>query len=1328
MTRSVDTTTLSLRLRTLGTAALVSDHNREPILGPGKPLALLIFIALSPGRRASRESLIDLLWTDVGLDRARNSLRQSLFQLRRVTGEDAIVGTEELMLARAIAVDRDEFLSALDGGDIQGAIDVYAGTFLPTFGVPGGAGFEQWADLERDRLQAGFVRAGEMQVRRLLNDSRLDAGKQLAKLVRERAPQVEAAARLLLEAAVASRDFVLAAMEANALEQWAAAEQIALESSTRTAIARARRVASSADATSDHFELVAELTGREREFFAITSAWEAVRSGSARHLHLSAPPGFGKTRLLRDALTRLSASGATVVHARGKAGDRDLPYAFISDLAATIAALPGAAGISSGSMATLLALNPALSTTFSGPADAASGADALRRRMLAMTDLVHSVAHERRFVLAIDDLHWIDAPSYRVLEAIWARIDSARVLCLTASRPERIPNVENCTRLSLPALSRAQVGALVAGLGALPDDDGMNDVFIVGLHDATDGSPLLVLETLRFAMDQGMLQLSEGEWRIVDRARLTTLLRAGEAVRERIRALSAPLLFNLAILAAAGTVLDNAMLSAISETADDHLRSQLDQLDRMGLIVRNANGVAPTHDEIALAALDAVSSDTRADIERRIGTQFARASRDPNDVLRAARHVMAAGDELTVRHVFRDYVQRTRTRGDRRSLRALASDFGGEHEGLDRTESLVRALPVSWRLGLWSPARRGAAVAAAVTVTVLCFSLWRALGTADNSTQRLLMTDSTRSVLKLDVAAGAWNNQSGPVRMQTARAMFSDAAARSPDVAPAISPDGRSVAWTQDSGDSTTLDIWIRTERGERRLTRQLRDDKVFGWLPDGSALVGVTDRWSTPGSLGYDVAVFDTASGAARQISRGMDHDGQPQASPDGTRIAFLRESNEFPPRLCVVSVDGIGEAECRLVNGQPIAQFVGWSGLDELVVLSDGPDKRPLIAYDWARNLSREILGPFGSQPRLSPDRRWVVASLRVAGVQGLRDWVAPLDHPGLARRIENSAYRSNRWWEGPRDSSLLIDRIEFDDTTQVIPLGLGSRLRIRSLTAANIEVPLRAPLRWLTSDSTIAKIDSTGEVRPLRSGDVTITASLAAWRHVSKRLHVAGTTSTIVLDERWDDSWESRWMAWGEPRPEVVIGPGGTRAFWNHGDGVFSSYGVLRHSYSARQGLGTEVRVSTPTTGNSWQRLRLSLVAGLDTALLVSGDQRKAPASTGDVDAICTVGFPGPGRWAKNQIAVTASTTHRLDLTPIVSTATTGAWWTIRLQILPDGRCGLAINGRPLWISADALSLDREYRVRLGDESVDAKLLHGPLQLWVGVRTDIDWTGKH
>jgi hypothetical protein len=39
-------------------------------------------------------------------------------------------------------------------------------------------------------------------------------------------------------------------------------------------------------------------------------------------------------------------------------------------------------------------------------------------------------------------------------------------------------------------------------------------------------------------------------------------------------------------------------------------------------------------------------------------------------------------------------------------------------------------------------------------------------------------------------------------------------------------------------------------------------------------------------------------------------------------------------------------------------------------------------------------------------------------------------------------------------------------------------------------------------------------------------------------------------------------------------------------------------------------------------------------------------------------------------------------------------------------------------------ESVPLQRPFRVRLGHGSFETKMLHGPLDVWTGVKDDIDW----
>ena len=342
-------------LRTLGGAALErvsGDGTRVLLLGPGKTLGVLAYLECAVGKTTTRERLTDLLWSDLAPDAARHSLRHALWMLRQQLGDASVVATDgSLHLAAVIDTDRTTFLAACERQDFERAVELYRGDFFPSFAAPGAAEFEQWADGERSHLRYLYLRAVEAVVRDWLSRGRLRKARQLAARVRDSERRDEGAWRLVLECLLAAGDVVAAELEAHQLQEMLDADKRLPEAATLRMLARVRVQAGQRvdDAGEDARPgLVAELVGRERVFSAVLAAWDRARHGKGRHVRLAGAAGLGKSRLLADTQARLRSMGAATVGVRANAGEQRIPYALASELAVTLAALPGSAALSSG--------------------------------------------------------------------------------------------------------------------------------------------------------------------------------------------------------------------------------------------------------------------------------------------------------------------------------------------------------------------------------------------------------------------------------------------------------------------------------------------------------------------------------------------------------------------------------------------------------------------------------------------------------------------------------------------------------------------------------------------------------------------------------------------------------------------------------------------------------------------------------------------------------------------------------------------------------------------------------------------------------------------
>src|SRR5437763_10916756 len=145
-----------LELRTFG--GLSIQDGGAPITGAAtqrKTLALLALLIAAGKNGLSRDRVIAYLWPDSDSEHGRNLLKQACFVLRRDLHQpDLFLGTTELRLnLDVLTSDVQAFEAALQRGDSEAAVRLYAGPFLDGFFISGAPEFERWVDCERARLK-----------------------------------------------------------------------------------------------------------------------------------------------------------------------------------------------------------------------------------------------------------------------------------------------------------------------------------------------------------------------------------------------------------------------------------------------------------------------------------------------------------------------------------------------------------------------------------------------------------------------------------------------------------------------------------------------------------------------------------------------------------------------------------------------------------------------------------------------------------------------------------------------------------------------------------------------------------------------------------------------------------------------------------------------------------------------------------------------------------------------------------------------------------------------------------------------------------------------
>ncbi|MBX9929909.1 MAG: AAA family ATPase [Gemmatimonadaceae bacterium] len=1147
--------TLSLHLTSLGAARVEVGANSPNARGFGasKPLALLAYLAAAPGQTASRERLVDLLWSDVDPDAGRHALRQTIWHIRKKLHE-SVLTTPNGLVAIGVPVrwDRTELLTAAEQRDFTRVVELYTGEFLAGFATPGGAEFEQWAELERRRLRSAFVVCAEAEVRRLLSIGRYRDAIALARRARDTDLFNESAWRLLIEAAVASNDPVAILGELGALEQHLRDEELEPEPSTKALIKAARAHASAGaphggrvsggtttDAANGEREsasrsgaFVTDLIGREREFGSLLALWDEVREGSGvRRAHLRASAGLGKSRLLADLRARLRASRSRVVAVRANPGERSLSYAFVTTIAEALAALPGARAVPPSVASTLLALSPALGSVYEATIDAATGEDALRRRTAAIAELLRAVADEVPVALLLDDIQWADATSRQLLSGALSRIEHERLLVVSAGRP--VPEgdlaLAGTLPLDLAPLDATQVEELITAVAPLPGASWCADA-VNAMAESSAGSPLDLIETLQLLIERDLLSVTPQGWQCGSPDALLAALREGGALRHRLARLDRDQRWAVLTCATAGRPLAPSVLSALEGPPSD---ATLHSLEVGGLLARAGGGWQCAHDLIAEAMLDSAPDSARTAAAVAVGRALLATGERDESTTTLALSMMAQGGVTAELVQATARVARARgLRGDRAGLRALTTAIAGSHPRSSELERALRdALSRSLRISTATFLGAAAALVVAVGLTAHAF-----LAQDAQIEPMLIVADSiTPDFIAVGVKGTGLSSEEwpigAPVRLRARAPMLVGQAQ-----VPLLHPNGDRYL-SRVFADSGEIDVVrVRPNGREERITFSPGDDYVVGFSPDGRFALLTTSRLDTLTDR-TDIAVMELATGALRFLTRSPDFlEASASWSPDGASIAWARHSYRIgePSAVCVGTSTAGADDSPRCwplgLGAAPLAwrsptqlgavQFTRAGNGDQLVAFSlidliDGTVRRvpefdcrgSLAAYPSGWRICTDEAQPsMAITPLWEPTRVRTVTFARrpriilIEGAPAPTPWVA-------AMRIVQ-----------PRTARLII--------------GSPSSLAVESLDSLG-RVTARGVVQWHSLDPLIATVDSLGVVTPRAHGSVGLVASLSGWRADTATFSVEPRTSALLLTERWEAHGEERWVTFASPR---------------------------------------------------------------------------------------------------------------------------------------------------------------------------------------------------
>jgi DNA-binding SARP family transcriptional activator/tetratricopeptide (TPR) repeat protein len=504
-------------LRCLGEATLRSPDGQLVHFRSRKHLALLIYLALNADRAHRRERLAGMLWSDTDHSKARHSLSQALYAVRRLLNGGVMIEGEDLELKpEGLQVDTLELEQRLSSGEAQAAANLYRGDFLEGFWVRGAQGFEEWAGRERARVSAMARDA----LRQAIKSSRdrcewTDVRHQAERLV-GLDPFDETAYGELMRAFWMQGDRA-AALDCyeglkgvlhDELQSQPSQEIDALAERIRQRPVRGgwstQRLLRESQTSLLHDP---PFVGRKRELSVLSEEWDRVARGETRTVALMGAGGIGKTRLADEFINGLALHDVTILRGCCYEAEQTLPYGPVAEALRQGISTLDLNDVKPLWLAELARIVPEVCEQYGDlPEPSVLDAEGSRRRLYeGIAQVFRSACETRPVLFFVDDVHWADDSSVALLHYLHRRVSNGMYL-LTALRPEEMPGAESDTTYEWLSGRKSKVRTVqLEGLDRSDSSDLLTTIMgrdsdscaLSSVRDMSGGNPFFAIELAR---------------------------------------------------------------------------------------------------------------------------------------------------------------------------------------------------------------------------------------------------------------------------------------------------------------------------------------------------------------------------------------------------------------------------------------------------------------------------------------------------------------------------------------------------------------------------------------------------------------------------------------------------------------------------------------------------------------------------------------------------------------------------------------------------------------------------------------------------------------
>ena len=334
------------------------------------------------------------------------------------------------------------------------------------------------------------------------------------------------------------------------------------------------------------------LVGRRAELAAALRALDEAKAGAGRFLVLTGEPGVGKTRLAQELALQLERRDFLVLNGRCYETEQAVPFSPLLD------ALSAAQSVApAGVRAAIPTRWPDLARLLRGGEQPrflklAADAEESPRLLRAVGGFLEALSEWSPLAILVDDLHWADESTLRLLQYLARHTRNRRVLLVGTMRSiNRRP--DQPLALAMVDLNREGLTEEVHLADFAPEETARLVDVLVGRTDPafadwvqrlTDGNPFFVQELVRSLIDRGALVQRGERWEWEDVAPVEVPASVRALIGQRVARLTSTTQALLRQASVLGQTFEFDLVRAIGDWSEAVVEDALDDGVAAGLV------------------------------------------------------------------------------------------------------------------------------------------------------------------------------------------------------------------------------------------------------------------------------------------------------------------------------------------------------------------------------------------------------------------------------------------------------------------------------------------------------------------------------------------------------------------------------------------------------------------------------------------------------------------------------------------------------------------------------------------------------------------------